>query len=999
MRIHRVDLTGFGPYKDTESVDLDEFIDDGVFLITGRTGAGKSCILDAITFALFGSIPRYGGTGTSPGERVRSDHIGPDDPCEVSVEFTVDGQRYKVTRSPEYMRPKRRGDGLTLQKSTAEFARRGADGWEVIESQVRNVGIAVSDVVGLSAPQFLQVILLAQGQFQEFLVADSDSRRTLLRSLFHTGRFDDYAERLHEMASALRTELQGSTSTIAAHLHTVARICQGEVPDTVDAETGSGVEEWIEPLLAEHAATVQRSAAVAAEAKKALTTAQRALTTAQTTAERQHRLSKAQRQHAELDAEAAEIAELRTRVAAGRRAAEVHPYLTHADAARARAATTSARRAESLAAYLAGAGELPAAQEDESNDAPVAALTDAVESIDQLLGSLAGHVTTEQNLPGLAAAVKQADADLEAFDVEAEDLRAKRETLRDRLTEFATTIATLEDEAAPKAELDAAVADASRRLQQSTRADATEQQVVTALAASTQAGHTVSAASDARNALRVRQLSEYAATLAVDLTPGHACPVCGSTEHPAPSEPSDDHVTDNDLAAAEERYEAALAGSREADETHARLAEQLRTAREAAGGLSTEELTEQVNALGNQAKAAADAESNLKKARGLQTTATEQVASLTEQIEKFGPRRENLIAQQRTSRHALDTAQKQLSAARGEYPTVAARIEQETTRRHLTRSLVRAIEDDHRAIEAVTETARDLDEALRRTEFETAADATAARLAPGDLRAWEQRVAAHDAGRTAVSTVLEDPDLQDLPDEPVDLAAPQTAFDEADVASTEAVAAQSRAQAAADSLTDTATTIRNSLSSAAEVRARFQLVHGLAQTARGLGSNELRMSLETFVLAAELEEIVASANVRLSVMTSGRYSFAHSDALAARNRQSGLDLTVTDAHTGDARTPLSLSGGEKFQASLALALGLAEVVTSRSGGVRLDTLFIDEGFGSLDAETLETTMVTLDSLREGGRTIGVISHVEAMKESIPAKVFVDIAPGGWSTIR
>ncbi|WP_425545798.1 SbcC/MukB-like Walker B domain-containing protein [Aeromicrobium alkaliterrae] len=133
-------------------------------------------------------------------------------------------------------------------------------------------------------------------------------------------------------------------------------------------------------------------------------------------------------------------------------------------------------------------------------------------------------------------------------------------------------------------------------------------------------------------------------------------------------------------------------------------------------------------------------------------------------------------------------------------------------------------------------------------------------------------------------------------------------------------------------------------------------------------------------------------------MTHGRYQLLHSDDAGSRGT-SGLELTVLDAHTGDSRSPSSLSGGEKFQASLALALGLAEVVTSRAGGLRLDTLFIDEGFGSLDAETLETTMETLDSLREGGRTIGLISHVEAMRESIPAQVQIDVTDGGWSTIR
>ena len=167
----------------------------------------------------------------------------------------------------------------------------------------------------------------------------------------------------------------------------------------------------------------------------------------------------------------------------------------------------------------------------------------------------------------------------------------------------------------------------------------------------------------------------------------------------------------------------------------------------------------------------------------------------------------------------------------------------------------------------------------------------------------------------------------------------------------------------------------------------------------GRAPNTHRMSLESFVLAAELEEIVEAANLRLSDMSSGRYALRHSDAVAARGASSGLGLTVLDAHTGQARPAQSLSGGETFLASLALALGLAEVVTSRSGGVRLDTLFIDEGFGSLDAETLDLAMRTLDELRQGGRTVGLISHVAAMKEQIPAQLIVEATREGPSTLR
>jgi exonuclease SbcC len=172
----------------------------------------------------------------------------------------------------------------------------------------------------------------------------------------------------------------------------------------------------------------------------------------------------------------------------------------------------------------------------------------------------------------------------------------------------------------------------------------------------------------------------------------------------------------------------------------------------------------------------------------------------------------------------------------------------------------------------------------------------------------------------------------------------------------------------------------------------------LADTVAGRAPNTHRMTLESFVLAAELEEIVERANLRLGDMSSGRYRLQHTDARAARNAASGLGLEILDAHTGIPRSAQSLSGGETFLASLSLALGLAEVVTARAGGVQLDTLFIDEGFGSLDDETLELAMRTLDELRQGGRTVGLISHVAAMKDQLSAQLVVTATPQGPSVI-
>jgi len=237
--------------------------------------------------------------------------------------------------------------------------------------------------------------------------------------------------------------------------------------------------------------------------------------------------------------------------------------------------------------------------------------------------------------------------------------------------------------------------------------------------------------------------------------------------------------------------------------------------------------------------------------------------------------------------------------------------------------------------------------------------------------------------------------LAGAPDTPIDLDAAALAVAAAQQEFSNAVAAAARTAQAAQALADEVAQLEAEQAGIVGLLADHELVAQLSNAVAG--RNAKKMDLETFVLAGELEQIVIAANLRLDDMSAGRYRLRHTDAVA--RGASGLGLEVVDAYTGQARPPQSLSGGETFLASFALALGLAQVVTDRAGGIRLDTLFIDEGFGSLDADTLELAMRTLDELRRGGRTVGVISHVEAMKEQLPAQLHVAATPHGPSVVR
>ncbi|WP_455134107.1 SbcC/MukB-like Walker B domain-containing protein [Microbacterium aurum] len=342
-----------------------------------------------------------------------------------------------------------------------------------------------------------------------------------------------------------------------------------------------------------------------------------------------------------------------------------------------------------------------------------------------------------------------------------------------------------------------------------------------------------------------------------------------------------------------------------------------------------------------------------------------------------------------------------VAEARGGYDSVAVRLAATTVQRDAARALVdadAALAERTRSRDAAR---ADLQALLAASPFTSADDAVAALLEESALATLDATIAEHRAALTAAKQRLLDLELDTAGDDvdEAQLAASATALADADAARSAAIAAHRDAVGTAARLRGLLAQTDAAYADVAEAAEAAAIVTRLADTVAGRAPNTMKMDLETFVLAAELEEIVAAANIRLAEMSLGRYTLHHSDARAARGRASGLGIDVLDAHTGRLRPPQSLSGGETFLASLALALGLGEVVTARAGGIRLDTLFVDEGFGSLDPETLELAMRTLDELRAGGRTVGVISHVEAMKEQVPAQVLVEATPEGPSVIR
>ncbi len=1008
MKLHRLELEGFGPFLERQSVDFDAFADDGIFLIAGRTGAGKSSVLDGVCYGLYGGVPRYDGTE----RRLRSDHCGLDDPTSVTVEFSAEGRRWRVTRSPEYERPKRNGTGTTKEPHRATLEVLEPEGWTGVAGRPVDVAARLDEILGLTQQQFLQVILLAQNRFARFLLAKNDERQALLRTLFGTRSFEQYASALDERRKSAAERLAAEGTEVSTLLGEAERM----IAD-LDTEREAGSEDDAPTRVLAEGETIGRPA---------LTIAERLADVVRGVERAQYRVEAAAHDRA------AATATLDAALAAEREATAIHERQVERRAAREHLSTLesdaeriAALREEVVAAAAAEALRAPIEALDRTHRAIAPAraaaettvrvaadlgetgldassgLTARDDELTTLLARVDAALALEDEFATVEAEAAVRHADVERAERRADDVAARRAgvpttlaALDERLDRLVDALSRRDVAVAERTEVD-------RRIEAARDAEKLAEERDTADLAALVRADELRLAVEAWSSLLRRRLAGAAAELAHALIDGEPCAVCGSREHPAPAVGTAEPVTDAEVSAAEDRKNAATERDRLASDASrvARDAHALAAAR--AGGESLSALLERRERIGETvARAEADVAEHDRLAAE-RTALLDREKSDAAESERLA--RELAAARQDLALHAqrADALRAAVLAARDTFPTVRARRRDLTARRDAVRAVSVARIELETCVRAAADARAALDGLLADSVFSHEDEARVALRDAAARRRTESAITEHDAALAATRGRLLDLELVlvGAPDDPIDLSPTAAAVREARNAVEAAAAAHAAASAVAARVRDLAQRADAGSAAIARLSDAHAVVARLADTVAGRAPNTRRMALETFVLAAELEEIVDAANLRLDHMSAGRYRLQHTDALAARGAASGLGLEVMDAFTGQCRPPQSLSGGETFLASLALALGLAEVVTARAGGIRLDTLFVDEGFGSLDDETLDLAMRTLDELRQGGRTVGVISHVASMKDQLPAQVRVTATPRGPSVIR
>ncbi|MFF7291544.1 AAA family ATPase [Microbacterium sp. NPDC008134] len=1023
MRLHRLEVEGFGPFRSRQVVDFDAFADDGIFLIAGRTGAGKSSILDAVCFGLYGGVPRY----ESGEKRLRSDYCEPDDISEVAIEFSTPAGRFRVTRSPEYLRPAKRGGGLTKQAPSVALDEHTESGWVGRAARAVDVAHELDEILQLSREQFLQVILLAQNRFSEFLLANSKDRQALLRRLFGTERFDDVQTRFDERRRASERALDARLAAIGARLDEAETLVSredlgaDERVQSGDVEVLSGGSAGSEGSAAAEVQPDSASSArdvPAADTGGRLDALRRAEARAAYRSERRSAESgDAERALAAADARLAEVREERTaqrerdrsRAALAMLAAE-QPQIDED-----RITLTAARSAESLRAVIDAAERASRAAESAAEAVRVAegewdatgtaldeptvdALNDWVAERLRERGAWEQAALLEEQSPSRTVDIERARTDVSAAAVRVAELVQAQ---RDLPGELDRETRARDDARRSADRLD----DLTRRRDQAVaRAEAVrlreslKEESASAERALAEATDELATAQTALALLRRRRLDGFAGELASTLTAQGPCPVCGSREHPAPAAHVDP-VSAGDVETAETVRDVAARGERAASELHAALRERIAGADAAAEGRTAEDALSELESIEIERRSSSDAQKALAVHDSVIAEISARAAALdddrTAADAAAGAAREALAAQEQSAREA----DARIVEARGDFDSVAARIAAASAGIAAATAFASALRDRQQRDLALAEAEMARRDALADSPFDTIDDAHAALRSPRECDVLDERITRYAVNREKEKSILLPLEMRALPEEPIEVAPFETSAAEARAGWITAVSVAGTAAGVLERLTSLIAAASDEHDRSADDMAEHAVLQNLADAIAGRGPNTRKMTLETFVLAAELEEIVEAANRRLSDMSTGRYQLRHSDALAARGAASGLGIVVFDAFTGQTRPAQSLSGGETFLSSLALALGLAEVVTARAGGIRLDTLFIDEGFGSLDGDTLDIAMRTLDELRQGGRTVGVISHVEAMQDQIPAQLRVRATSEGPSVIE
>ena len=1033
MRILRLTMDAVGPFPGHEVIDFEAFSDAGRFLLSGPTGAGKSTIIDAIVFALYGKVS--GGRDSSD-SRIRSRYASEQAKTEVELIFSTSSGNYKVRRQPAYERVKKNGKGVTKQNAKAWLFKLDEQLREVSEplTKTSDVGTEITRIVGLSREQFTQTVVLPQGKFAQFLRSTSKDRQDLLQELFGTAIFEDLQLDLVERARKVKKNQEALDATLRANLGVLASLLD-EAPQLdparclvyepvpeVDCEFNPLETAWdsrFKPLTPwlEHnqrCANLEVSALREQEDKLRSDFAyQRDL------AARQERYLALTKEHEQLVAQGPAQRQRLAQIQALQALSDLKPWHEQLKQAQDQQAVAQRQLSQALA--------LEQLESDERAQAVLQPLD--YRGAQALSVQLTAQVAALNPQVELEAGLAGRRRDLQTKTQAHESANAKLAQGRERENQLPTQIASKQELLEQLNEQAATLPTAQLAQEQATQtlklAKAHEQLVKDhqrARKLQQLVALELKQASQRHKHMLEQWLSQSALNLAQNLVAGEPCPVCGATEHPAPATQGGENISQEQLDQALEEVNEVQGELSQASERVTKLAAQLEAQ---PCQLSPAQAREQLQ----EAKAALTAAQQ----------ASEQASSCKAQIAKLNAQLEALRADNQTAQARLagDAKEIQLLGEKIEADTASLSCEGFES----VAAKVEYLSQLAAALEQLAKAGQELDQCKKRAQ--QAADSFAAQWAHASANFADHsaKPAAPAPTDPAETEPTQDTSAANVQDDyaqacqdfaGLDLAALKAtsasyekslSINQAALAELEGIEltpppleqtrlqleqAQAKTQACqtyASTWQAFAGQVNAQLAKLNELLARRSKASDkdgqlLALASAANGDNQARLTLSAWVLQAHFRQVLVFANERLGVIGAGRYELINVDSEEdTRQQKQGLGLAMVDHLSGTTRSPRTLSGGESFYVSLALALALADVVATQNGGIEMNTLFIDEGFGSLDEGTLAEVMDVLGALHSGGRVVGIVSHVSELKRAIPAAVEVRPLLGGGSTLR
>ena len=918
MRPIKLTISAFGPYSGLAEFDFDKLGENGLYLITGDTGAGKTTIFDAITYALYDE-PSGKNRDKS---MLRSKYASVDTETFVELTFRYRDKEYTVKRNPEYERVKQKGSGTTTERSNATLVL--PDGKIIVKP--KEVNPAIQEIIGIDRNQFSQVAMIAQGDFLKLLTADTSERIAIFRHIFKTEFYQQLQDKIANEAKALSTDCGKINDSIKQYISEMA--CDEDNPDIIDVNKAKSNELIIDDTLALFEKLIETDEQAAEKIAK----------------------EKAEQEKA--------LDDVKRRIHKGAETANAKKSLekNKQDLA------TETEKHEELSAQLEEHKEkLTDASKLENQAAVLRNLLPKYDELDEKQNTFNAN---EQFVNQNQIVVKETEARIEAFQKDIDDLNKEKETLN-TIGEEVVRLNNVKNELADKAKK-------LNTLKENLEALKSAEEAYTAACEDYQTKQNAAdrMEKDYREQNRA-YLEAQAGILADALQANEPCPVCGSTVHPHTAVKPENAPTKQQLEA---------------------LQEQANKATENAGTASAK--AGELNGLRQEKR-----ESVAKEIAALLGDVTVEEANVTVCVaisETYAAQREN--------EQELEEANKQ-SDRKAKIETIllpqkAETVETEkqklvelnngltakTTENALLQNGIAALK-----AELAFESKKAAEAEIEKLTTESENIKSAFEKAQREVENSNTKITELNAANKEIEKLINEGGIIDLDAENEKKAALEATISELEK---HAKTVHSRFMTNSSALKN----VRDKMGNLAEVEEKYRWVNALSDTANGKISGK-RIMLETYIQMRYFDRVLARANTRLMVMTDGQYKLTRRSENAG-NAQIGLALDVIDYYNGSRRSVKSLSGGESFKASLALALGLAdEIQSAETTGIKLDTMFIDEGFGSLDEESLATAMRALTSLADGNRLVGIISHVPNLKAKIDKQIVVTKDKTGGSQAK